>query len=343
VNQTNNFINECFLVWLPPGGKAFLSLEQKLKGFGMLPTEFYGHGIGMNESFSKEYTVDNGRSNIRKTGTITKWMNKTDLSPIWNSDFSNQILGTDGGSLPPLLDSNLPLFIFVDNMCRTLDFVTNGKEVLVGSVKTWKYSLPKSALDTNQEKNKGFCVGEPDSIGKPRQCLPTGTLSLTTCLKETVGLELPMVMSKPHFLDAEKSLLRHFTGLNPNPKLHQTELYVEPLTGLMLKAAKKLQANFEFGKGAMEVSNINGTMKKGAIVPLYYVSQEFEASEAVLKIVDGDIVSPLVFLLNWPVYLVGVSVFGTFVAFIMGIIIHTRRNKKEKKFKDQEQRFIEMG
>ena len=129
----------------------------------------------------------------------------------------------------PRSDSNLPLFIFVDNMCRTLDFVTNGKEVLVGSVKTWKYSLPKSALDTNQEKNKGFCVGEP------RQCLPTGTLSLTTCLKETVGLELPMVMSKPHFLDADKSLRRHFTGLNPNPNHHQTELYVEPLTGLMLK------------------------------------------------------------------------------------------------------------
>ena len=92
------------------------------------------------------------------------------------------------------------------------------------------------------------------------------------------------------------------------------------------------------------MSNINGTMRKGAIVPLYYVSQEFEASEAVLKIVDGDIVSPLAFLLNWPVYLVGISVFGTFVAFIMGIIIHTRRNEKEKNFKDQEQRkFIEMG
>ena len=71
-----------------------------IKNFGMLPIAHYGHFIGMNNSDSKVYEVGTGADNIRNYGRINKWNNWSDLKetdpPVWNSDYANQISGTDG-------------------------------------------------------------------------------------------------------------------------------------------------------------------------------------------------------------------------------------------------------
>ena len=48
-------------------------------------------------------------------------------------------------------------------------------------------------------------------------------------------MELPLVMSKPHFLHGDDVLRNHFVGLKPDESKHQTTLYAEPMTGTILK------------------------------------------------------------------------------------------------------------
>ena len=48
-------------------------------------------------------------------------------------------------------------------------------------------------------------------------------------------MDLPLVMSKPHFLHGDDMLSAHFEGLKPDPIKHQTTLYAEPMTGTVLK------------------------------------------------------------------------------------------------------------
>ena len=72
------------------------------------------------------------------------------------------------------------------------------------------------------------------------------------------------------------------TFLRCQPKKHQTALYAEPTTGLILKAAKRLQLNYRFiSEATADVS----ALKDGGIVPLYYIEQTFEANRHVFQII----------------------------------------------------------
>ena len=62
--------------------------------------------------------------------------------------------------------------------------------------------------------------------------------------------------------------------LEPQEK-HQTALYAEPLTGLILKAAKRLQLSYRFSPGA--TADVPA-LSEGGIIPLYIVEQTFEAN-----------------------------------------------------------------
>ena len=50
-------------------------------------------------------------------------------------------------------------------------------------------------------------------------------------------------MSCPHFLFGYDNLTRDVDGLKPIIEKHQTKLYVEPLTGILMKANKRIQFN----------------------------------------------------------------------------------------------------
>ena len=53
----------------------------------------------------------------------------------------------------------------------------------------------------------------------------------------------PVIMSTPHFLDGDPTLVSAIDGINPDPELHQTYLHLEPLSGRFI--VTKLNFNFE--------------------------------------------------------------------------------------------------
>jgi scavenger receptor class B protein 1 len=52
-------------------------------------------------------------------------------------------------------------------------------------------------------------------------------------------------MSSPHFLFADPVFLKDVEGLSPDFLKHNTFLSVEPTTGILMKANKRLQFNIK--------------------------------------------------------------------------------------------------
>merc|ERR1712106_283542 len=62
-----------------------------------------------------------------------------------------------------------------------------------------------------------------------------GLLSLQGCQGA------PVIMSTPHFLDADPALALAIDGIDPDPVKHITYLNLEPMTGMPLQAHKRIQ------------------------------------------------------------------------------------------------------
>lgn len=56
---------------------------------------------------------------------------------------------------------------------------------------------------------------------------------------------VPIIMSSPHFLFADPKFLKDVDGLVPDERLHNTYLSVDPITGVLMKANKRLQFNMQ--------------------------------------------------------------------------------------------------
>lgn len=294
----------------------------KLATFGVDLPKQYGYAAGTNGSLSQLYEIDNGVENIKRVSEVKSWMEMEELNPIWRSDYSNQIRGTDGNSMPPLLEENEEVFIFVDSMCRSLNLRRVGA-VMLGdeTVETWKYVLPAESLLNGDVDpvNGGFCIG-PDG-----SCTPSGTLDLSSCINATVGIPIPMLISKPHFMHGDASLRTPFDGLEPDEEKHQTALYAEPLTGLILKAAKRLQLNMHFDPAATEETR---ALAEGGIMPLYIIEQTFEANESLLTYVKDNIVTKLLIIYAAPLWVVLLGMIGSSFALALGIAIHLKEKTK---------------
>ena len=66
------------------------------------------------------------------------------------------------------------------------------------------------------------------------------TLKLLPCIDGLLFLQgskgVPIIMSTPHFLDADDSLWKAFDGVQPDREKHITFLNIEPTTGKHPKA-----------------------------------------------------------------------------------------------------------
>ncbi len=68
---------------------------------------------------------------------------------------------------------------------------------------------------------------------------PSGTENLTAA----VGI--PLFVSKPHFLDASTVLQASVYGMRPSRPSHDTYLDIEPRSGALARAHKRLQINYQ--------------------------------------------------------------------------------------------------
>ncbi|KAK4473505.1 hypothetical protein MN116_002597 [Schistosoma mekongi] len=255
-------INE--LLW---GYNDELLTYLSMHGFNLSSISHIGLFINRNNTLSDYVTINDGLYNQKMIGQIIQYHGKTTLT-YWNSSTANMINGTDGTLFHSFLTKYDKPYIFASDICRSLQFFTESINKL--------HNLPvlklTPMLDTFKspkyyEKNKGFCLNWPN-------CYDDGVLDMSSCQPGA-----PVVVSQPHFLNANKSYQDAVDGISPTAEMN-TIIYVEPNTGSIMKAQKKLQINILVKNDATfkQLTNISTTL-----LPLMFINESIQLNDTIIE------------------------------------------------------------
>ncbi|XP_053317639.1 lysosome membrane protein 2 [Spea bombifrons] len=191
----------------------------------------FGLFYEMNTTDDGEYVFLTGSTDYMEFSQIAEWKGQKSLD-WWTSDTCNMINGTDGTSFHPLISQDDSIFIFSSDLCRSLETVYERTEK-VNKIPVFRFA-PSSKTFANvsvNPENAGFCVPAGN-------CLPSGLLNVSKCKGGA-----PIILSSPHFYQADESLINSIDGMNPKKEDHETFLDINPLTGILIQAAKRIQVN----------------------------------------------------------------------------------------------------
>ena len=100
-------------------------------------------------------------------------------------------------------------------------FVTFKEEAVHKGIKTYVYSSPDDVMAGMEDNpdNQCFCVNE-----KEDQCRLNGIFDMSECQND-----IPLIVSLPHFLGADKRITDRIIGLKPDSRIHRPVIHVEPV------------------------------------------------------------------------------------------------------------------
>lgn len=212
-----------------------------------------------NPNFDGLSTVNTGQSDINQLGCYLRWKTNVGELDIWNSPYANMLNGTDGSVNRPDLSKSDILYVFTIQVCRSLK-LKYLDEITIQGIDGYRFNPPKILFENGylNPDNKGFC--NPN-------CLPSGLLSVNAC----VPFNAPIVVSQPHFLNGNESLQKMIGGLSPNEADHDTFLSLEPNTGILLQALKRIQFNIQVNP-LPKVSELENVQP--AQIPIMWVNEK---------------------------------------------------------------------
>lgn len=158
---------------------------------------------------------------------MTMWAGYEKKLPFWGSDYANMINGTDGSCLTPGVSESDSPYVFVDTLYRSVRLAFDSKQTYEG-VNLLRFCLSKEDTLSGEanHNNKAFFMNETGFLSRPP------------------SKNQPIVMSKPHFLDANLTNVRvNITPSAIDRELYETALDVEATTGLLFRVHKRIQTN----------------------------------------------------------------------------------------------------
>ncbi|PAA66909.1 hypothetical protein BOX15_Mlig007247g2, partial [Macrostomum lignano] len=211
-----------------------------------------------NGSLGDPYQIRTGADDVNRLGEIITWKG-LDRLLHWNSSQANMINGTDGAMFPPFVSRSDLLYLFSSDICRSIYLKYRGDVMLHNTVPLYRFQAPAEMFmnATLNPSNRGFCLDG--------RCLDSGVLNISACAEGA-----PILMSQPHFYQAAAQYQDALGGLSPGPEF-DTVLDVEPNTGLVMRAAKKLQINMAVtpSRQFADLQNLNSTL----IMPLAWLNE----------------------------------------------------------------------
>ncbi|KAM9306779.1 lysosome membrane protein 2c isoform 1-T1 [Pholidichthys leucotaenia] len=229
-----------------------------------------------NASNDGEYVFFTGQQNYKDFARVDTWNSKSSLS-WWTSEECNMINGTNGASFHPVITKNEMLYMFSSDLCRSL-YAAYEQDVMVKGIPSYRFVLPAKVFAnlTVNPDNAGFCVPAGN-------CLGSGLLNVSVCKqggKSTAKRGAPIVMSSPHFYQADEKYVQDVFGMLPNKEEHETAIDVHPLTGVLLQAAKRLQINVYVEKipHFSQTGNV-----KTVVFPVVYLNESAIIDDASAK------------------------------------------------------------
>ncbi|XP_027880667.1 lysosome membrane protein 2c [Xiphophorus couchianus] len=244
------------------------SLLKALKMFYPELDDFFGLFYKTNASNDGEYTFFTGQQNYQDFARVDTWNGKSSLD-WWTSDECNMINGTNGASFHPIISKNEVLHMFSSDLCRSL-YAIYTNDVTVKNIPGYRFVPPFEVFAnmTVNPANAGFCVPSGN-------CLGSGLLNVSMCKQGA-----PIIMSSPHFYQADEKFVQDVFGMRPNKDEHQTAIDINPLTGIILQAAKRVQINVYVEKIARfsETGNV-----RTVVFPVVYLNESVLIDDASAK------------------------------------------------------------
>ncbi|KAM6221949.1 lysosome membrane protein 2 [Rhynchocyon petersi] len=216
---------------------------------------YFGLFYKKNGTNDGDYVFLTGKDNYLNFTKILEWNGKKSLD-WWRTEECNMINGTDGDSFHPLVSQDEKLYVFPSDFCRSVYITFSGFESVQG-LPAFRYKVPAEIL-ANTSENAGFCIPEGN-------CLGSGVLNVSICKNGA-----PIIMSFPHFYQADEKFHSAIAGMHPNEEYHETFVDINPLTGIILRAAKRFQINVYVRKidDFLETGNI-----RTLVFPVMYLNE----------------------------------------------------------------------
>lgn len=216
-----------------------------------------------------------GGGQLEKYNIIAEWNGEQHLT--WWRGECNMINGTNGELVPPLKDGQDKLYIFITDFCRswTLEYSRT-----VGSygINLERFVAPASTFQNGSEYPPNACFAT-------KRHLRSGAMDISRCQHGA-----PVVVSFPHFYQADPSYLDAVDGLHPDSFRHSFHLDVEPSLGLALGLNARLQVNLALEK----VPAIRGLGNITEMTfPVFWQEINIELTEAFADHLKSEMVMPL--------------------------------------------------
>ncbi|KAK3741071.1 hypothetical protein RRG08_005761 [Elysia crispata] len=191
---------------------------------------------GHNDTESDEFVIYSGQKGLDNFAEIISWNGQKELS-LWTSDYANTLNGSLGTLFPPFVEKEERHYFFSTDLLRTLSLEFQ-KEVSEHGVPLYKFVTPPDdfANVTINPSNAGFCT-------PAEHCLPSGLLNISNS-----HYGAPVVASNPHFLFCDEDIRKSVKGLSADRNAHQTHVNLEPLTGVNMDFAIRVQINVHLEK-----------------------------------------------------------------------------------------------
>jgi len=252
------------LLWGAPNDLVKLGRDVMPDKPNRYPYEEFGLLIGTNDTDSGKMQWNSGLEDQSQTNRIISWKGQSQLGTWQIGTQCDTVKGSSDGLLSqPGITKKDRIFLFNKDLCRTfaLDFE---KEVeYKAGIRGYRFALNNDLAygsPDEQAENRCYCV-DGSCSGVKR-----GVFNATKCY-----FGAPIMLSNPHFLDADESLRKELVGMDPRPNVHESYLDIEPVTGLLLRSNFKIQMNVAMNS-AKSVKRAKGF--RDIILPIMYVSQE---------------------------------------------------------------------
>lgn len=172
--------------------------------------------------------IHTGVDDISQFGLVRKWNKKSRIDHY--PDECGEVGGSGGEFYSPQQSKEEPIVIFNPEICRgiRLDFV---EEVMVHGIKGYKYAGGDRTFDNGTKYPEQKCFNLGDVV-------PAGVTNISACRFGT-----PAFMSFPHFYAADPYYVQNVDGVHPSKDKHEFYIVLEPLTGIPLEVAARVQLN----------------------------------------------------------------------------------------------------
>jgi len=294
----------------------FIDTLQKAKKQETLKNATFGFLYNKNGTNDGVYSVNTGKFDHRKFARVESWNNLTEL-PWWRDSYCNMINGSDGSMFPPFMDRSATLRMYSTDLCRSI-YLEYNTDTEVQGIPTYRFTPPFSLLANNSENpdNLGYCMTD-----KVEDCPGSGILNVSTCRKGA-----PILVSLAHFLDGEPEYAED-AGVNPARQLDQTFLDIEPNTGLMLRAMRRMQVNVPLKR----YPTISGFDKVPTMYyPIFWLNESAAMTAERAEIFKEKVLKSINLGKTMAMALIGIGIFFLICAVAYGgYILYSQKRQKD--------------